>query len=65
MSKPANAALVEPWFPGASPDAIGREVAFTGTDTLRIADGKLAKYWAKAASRLFVQQFGVKEVPGT
>ena len=34
-------------FPGASPGALGREVTFTGTDTLRIADGMLAEYWAQ------------------
>jgi predicted ester cyclase len=50
-------------FPGASPDAAGREVTFTGTDTLRIADGKLAEYWANADSLLFYQQLGVREVP--
>ena len=32
-------------FPAAAPDAVGRHVTFTGTDTLRIADGKLAEYW--------------------
>jgi predicted ester cyclase len=50
-------------FPGASSEAVGREVAFTGTDTLRIADGMLAEYWANADSLLFVQQLGVREVP--
>jgi predicted ester cyclase len=50
-------------FPGASPDAVGREVTFTGTDTLRIADGKLAEYWANADSLLFFQQLGIREVP--
>jgi hypothetical protein len=50
-------------FPGASPDAVGREVTFTGTDTLRIADGKLAEYWANADSLLFIQQLGVREGP--
>jgi len=50
-------------FPGASPEAVGREVTFTGTDTLRIADGMLAEYWANADSLLFVQQLGVREVP--
>jgi len=29
-------------FPGAPPEAVGREVTFTGTDTLRIAGGMLA-----------------------
>lgn len=50
-------------FPGASPEAAGREVTFTGTDTLRIAGGKLAEYWANADSLLFYQQLGVREVP--
>ncbi len=31
------------------------EITFTGTDTLRIADGKLAEYWADADSSLFYQ----------
>ena len=50
-------------FPGASPEAAGREVTFTGTDTLRIGDGMLAEYWANADSLLFFQQLGVREVP--
>jgi predicted ester cyclase len=50
-------------FPGASPDAVGREITFTGTDTLRIADGMLAEYWANADSLLFFQQLGIREVP--
>ena len=50
-------------FPGAPAEAIGRRVTFTGTDTLRIADGKLAEYWANADSLLFFQQLGVREVP--
>jgi predicted ester cyclase len=50
-------------FPGASAEAIGRDVTFTGTDTLRIAGGKLAEYWANADSLLFFQQLGVREVP--
>ena len=50
-------------FPGASPDAVGREVTFTGTDILRIADGKFAEYWGDADSLLFVLQLGVREVP--
>jgi SnoaL-like polyketide cyclase len=49
-------------FPGASPEAVGRPVTFTGTDTLRVADGKLAEYWANADSLLFVQQLGVREL---
>ncbi len=50
-------------FPGASAEAVGRTITFTGTDTLRIADGKLAEYWANADSLLFVQQLGVREIP--
>ena len=50
-------------FPGASPDAVGREITFTGTDILRIADGKFAEYWGDADSLLFIQQLGVREVP--
>ena len=50
-------------FPGASPDAVGREVTFPGTDILRIVDGKFAEYWGDADSLLFIQQLGVREVP--
>jgi hypothetical protein len=50
-------------FPGASPDAVGREIVFTGTDTLRIKRGTLVEYWANADSLLFFQQLGVTEVP--
>jgi hypothetical protein len=50
-------------FPGASDDATGREITFTGTDTLRVADGMLAEYWANADSLLFFPQLGVREVP--
>jgi len=50
-------------FPGAAPDAVGRKITFTGTDTLRIAGAKLAEYWANADSLLFFQQLGVHEVP--
>jgi predicted ester cyclase len=50
-------------FPGASPEAAGREVTFTGADILRTADGKLAEYWANADSLLFFEQLGVREIP--
>jgi predicted ester cyclase len=50
-------------FPGAPAEAIGGRLTFTGTDTLRIADGKLAEYWANADSLLFIQQLGIREVP--
>jgi hypothetical protein len=52
-------------FPGASENAIGSVIKFTGTDTLRVVDGMLAEYWANADSLLFMQQLGVREVPGT
>lgn len=52
-------------FPGASDNAVGSSITFTGTDTLRVVDGMLAEYWANADSLLFVQQLGVGEVPGT
>jgi len=42
---------------------VGRTITFTGTGTLRIADGKLAEYWLNADSLLFSQQLGVREVP--
>ena len=50
-------------FPGAAPEAIGRQVTFTGTDTLRIVGGQLGEYWANADSLLFFQQLGIREVP--
>jgi hypothetical protein len=49
--------------PGAPAEAVGRKVNFTGTDTLRVADGMLAEYWANADSLLFFQQLGVSAVP--
>ncbi len=52
-------------LPGASEDAIGKEITFTGTDILRVVDGKLVEYWANADSLLFVQQLGVSTLPGT
>jgi predicted ester cyclase len=33
------------------------------TDTLRIADGRLAEYWANADSLALMQQLGVTQVP--
>jgi hypothetical protein len=50
-------------FPGSSPDAVGRTVAITGTDIVRIEDGKFAEYWLDVDSLFFLQQIGVKEVP--
>lgn len=51
-------------FPGASGDAIGKEMTFTGTDILRVVDGKLVEYWANVDSLLFMQQLGVSTLPG-
>jgi len=50
-------------FPGSSPAAVGRRVAFTGTDIVRIEDGKFAEYWLNVDSLFFMQQIGVHEVP--
>jgi len=50
-------------FPGAPAEAAGRLLTFTGTDILRIADGKLAEYWANADSLLFFQQLGIRDMP--
>jgi len=47
---------------GTGPESVGRKVNFTGTDTLRVADGMLAEYWANADSLLFFQQLGIKQL---
>jgi predicted SnoaL-like aldol condensation-catalyzing enzyme len=39
--------------------AVGRKVTFTGTDTLRIVDGKIAEYWANADT--YPSSFHIKE----
>jgi predicted ester cyclase len=49
--------------PGSSPDAVGRTVAFTGTDIVRIHDGKFAEYWLNADILFFMQQIGIHTVP--
>ena len=66
MSNAANAALASPWQDlwNGDLEVTDRTVTFTGTDTLRIADGLLAEYWANADSLLFFQQLGVRDVPG-
>ncbi|MBX3478202.1 MULTISPECIES: ester cyclase [Alphaproteobacteria] len=51
-------------FPGSPPEAIGRAVTFTGTDSLRTEDGCIVEYWGNADSLLFVQQLGVQTMPG-
>jgi predicted ester cyclase len=50
-------------LPGSSPDALGRQITFYGTDILRVADGRLAEYWATADGLGFMQQLGVTQIP--
>ena len=50
-------------LPFASLDAVGRQVTFYGTDTLRIQDGRLVEYWANADSLWLIQQLGFAQVP--
>lgn len=50
-------------FPGASPEAAGRKIVFTGTDILRVANSLLAEYWVNSDGLLFLQQLGVRELP--
>ena len=50
-------------FPGSSPDAIGRVITFTGTDIVRVVDGKFVEYWLNVDSLYMLQQLGVREVP--
>jgi predicted ester cyclase len=45
-------------LPGSSPDAIGRQITFYGVDILRVANGRLAEYWATTDSLAFMQQLG-------
>ena len=45
--------------PGSSPDAVGRSVTFTGTDIVRIEDGKFAEYWLNADILFFLEQIGI------
>ena len=41
-------------FPSTSDAAVGREVNFTGTDILRVADGKIAEYWLNSDNLLLL-----------
>lgn len=50
-------------LPGSAAEAIGREISFTGTDTLRVNEGTLVEYWANADSLFFFQQLGIRTVP--
>lgn len=51
-------------LPGAPAAAIGREVNFTGTDILRVANGQMAEYWVNSDTLLLMQQLGVEAVSG-
>ena len=46
-------------MPGATA-APGTEVTFTGTDILRLEDGKIVEYWLNADSAPLLVQLGVK-----
>lgn len=46
-------------IPGSAPEAVGRVVTFSGTDTLRVRDGRIAEYWANADSLWAAQQLGL------
>jgi SnoaL-like polyketide cyclase len=51
-------------FSGAFLDSVGRVITFMGMDTLRIVDRQLVEHWDNADGLFFVQQLGVREVPG-
>jgi predicted ester cyclase len=44
-------------FPGATA-AVGTPVAFTGTDILRLRDGRLAEYWLNGDTLDLLRQLG-------
>ena len=46
-------------FPGATA-AVGTPMSFTGTDTLRIEDGRLAEYWLNSDTHVMLAQLGVR-----
>lgn len=46
-------------FPGATAEP-GTVVGFTGTDILRVKDGKIVEYWLNADGALLLQQLGVQ-----
>jgi hypothetical protein len=45
-------------FPGATAE-IGTPIDFTGTDVLRIADGRLAEYWVNSDMHVLLAQLKV------
>ncbi len=50
-------------MPGVPEAAAGAAVDFTGTDILRVSDGKIVEYWVNSDTLLMLQQLGV--VPRT
>lgn len=46
-------------LPGTPASVIGKQVTFTGTDTLRVENGQIVEYWANADSLDLMQQLGV------
>ena len=46
-------------MPGAPSSTIGRRIEFTGTDSLRIVNGKIAQWWGNSDSLYMMQQLGV------
>jgi predicted ester cyclase len=51
-------------FPGASEDAIGSVIRFTGTDLVRVLNGVLVEYWLNADLLQVLTQLGVSELAG-
>jgi predicted ester cyclase len=46
-------------FPGAAPEAVGREVEYAGIDILRVEGGRVVEYWLCADVLQLLQQLGV------
>jgi predicted ester cyclase len=46
-------------LPGTPANVLGKQVTFTGTDTLRVENGQFVEYWANADSLDLMQQLEV------
>ena len=46
-------------LPGASLDAVGKQVAYAGMDIVRVNAGKIVEYWLCADILQLLQQVGV------
>lgn len=46
-------------LPATPESVLGKRVTFTGTDTLRVEDGRFVEYWANADSLDLMQQLGL------